>query len=101
MPEGLIPRITNHLFENITQLEASYAESPLPTSVKSARVEVSFFEIYKDEVYDLLSLDPSGKTTMLQHGTGRLQDRHLLQLKVCHLRPGMQVICRHCPRTLR
>ena len=45
------------------------------------QISVSFFEIYKDEIYDLLNLNSSGKTTMLQHGSGRIQDRHLKELK--------------------
>jgi len=45
-----------------------------------SQISCGFFEIYKDEIYDLLKVDARGQTTMLQHGSGRIQDRHLATL---------------------
>jgi hypothetical protein len=46
------------------------------------QLSCGFFEIYKDEIFDLLNLDAKGNTVMLQHGSGRIQDRHLASLTV-------------------
>ena len=36
------------------------------------KVSVSFFEFYKNDIYDLLIVDSQGRTQMLPHGSGRI-----------------------------
>ena len=47
---GLIPRMARDLFERVAAVEAEYNAMPLPTSIKSVRVEAAFFEIYNEEL---------------------------------------------------
>eukprot|EP00656_Telonema_subtile_P008548 TRINITY_DN13990_c0_g1_i3.p1 TRINITY_DN13990_c0_g1~~TRINITY_DN13990_c0_g1_i3.p1 ORF type:complete len:552 (+),score=120.59 TRINITY_DN13990_c0_g1_i3:318-1973(+) len=62
---GIIPRTVKHLFDRAALL---------PDAVQFS---VSFFEIYKDEVYDLLHMDPEGKSVRIP---GR-EERHMSRLK--------------------
>jgi len=62
---GIIPRTVQHLFNSAAALG-----DPVQFSV-------SFFEVYRDEIYDLLHLDPEGKSIKIP---GR-EDRHVAKIK--------------------
>lgn len=63
---GIIPRLCEDLFKRIVDLEAKTDESV----VWSAKVEVSYMEIYLERVRDLLS-DGSGNLRVREHATTR------------------------------
>ena len=58
--QGIIPRLCADLFQRIEQI-TSQDESV------SAKVEVSYLEIYKERVRDLLTSDPSRKPRVREH----------------------------------
>ena len=59
--EGLIPRFVYDLFENLQQSGQSTDEDPsTPSSSTSHRIQVSFLEIYGEDVFDLLPGDTRG-----------------------------------------
>ena len=42
------------LFASVAKVEHSYSVAPLPTSIKTVKIEMSFFEIYNETLNDLV-----------------------------------------------
>ena len=88
--EGLIPRIVRDLFERIEAVEAEYTQMPLPTSVQSVLVEVSYMEIYNEEVLDLLG--PGRNLRVRQTKSQGVYVEGLTRLKVKTVGDMLQLI---------